>query len=83
VRDFRDESCIPALLKKIMTEGKENLMKYKGTWHVEHVLLPKIEEWIREQEESGLAPRDWEVSTLDDSPWFKGWQEKWHRQQGF
>ncbi|KAL2849226.1 hypothetical protein BJY01DRAFT_147019 [Aspergillus pseudoustus] len=83
ITEFRDEPCVPALLKKIMTEGKENLMKYKGTWHVEHVLLPKLEEWIREQEESGLAPKDWEVATLDDSPWFKNWQDKWHRQQGF
>ncbi|KAL2852188.1 hypothetical protein BJX68DRAFT_275028 [Aspergillus pseudodeflectus] len=83
VTEFRDEPCVPALLKKIMTEGKENLIKYKATWHVEHVLLPQFEEWIREQEESGAVPRDWEVSTLDDSPWFKNWQEKWHRQQGF
>jgi len=83
ITEFRDEPCVPALLKKIMTEGKENLMKYKGTWHVEHVLLPKFEEWIREQEESGLAPKHWEVATLDDSPWFKNWQDKWHRQQGF
>ncbi|KAL2812378.1 hypothetical protein BJX63DRAFT_247095 [Aspergillus granulosus] len=83
VTEFRDEPCVPALLKKVMTEGKENLMKYKCTWHIEHVLLSKLEEWIREQEESGLAPKDWEVATLDDSPWFKDWQEKWHRQQGF
>ncbi|KAL5343501.1 hypothetical protein BJX70DRAFT_171060 [Aspergillus crustosus] len=83
VSEFRDEPCIPALVAKVMKEGKENLMKYKATWHVEHVILSKFEEWAREQEESGLAPRNWEVATLDDSPWFKNWQEKWHRKQGF
>ncbi|KAL4925746.1 heme-dependent oxidative N-demethylase family protein [Aspergillus undulatus] len=83
VAEFRDEPCVPALLAKVMKEGKENLMKYKGTMHVEHVVLPKLEEWAIEQEDKGLAPKDWEVATLDDSPWFKGWQDKWHRQQGF
>ncbi|KAL4788641.1 hypothetical protein BJX76DRAFT_344767 [Aspergillus varians] len=83
VMEFRDEPCIPGLLAKIMKEGKENLIKYKGTWHVEHVVLSKFEEWAQEQEESGLVPKDWEVATLDESPWFKNWEEKWHRQQGF
>ncbi|KAL2868533.1 heme-dependent oxidative N-demethylase family protein [Aspergillus lucknowensis] len=83
VTEFRDEPCIPALVTKIMKEGKENLIKYKATWHVEHALLPHFEHWIREQEENGLAPKDWEVATLDESPWFKNWQEKWNRQQGF
>ncbi|KKK15439.1 hypothetical protein ARAM_005360 [Aspergillus rambellii] len=81
--EFRDEPGVPALLAKILHEGKKNLMEYKGTWHLEHVVLPKFEEWAREQEEKGLVPKNWEVATLDESPWFKGWQEKWRRQQGF
>lgn len=83
VMEFRDEPGIPALLAEILKNGKKNLMEYKGTWHVEHVILPKLEEWAREQEENGMVPRDWQVATLDDSPLFEGWQEKWHRQQGF
>lgn len=83
VTEFRDEPGVPALLATIMKEGKENLMKYKGTWHVEHVVLPSLEQWAREQQESGLVSKDWEVVSLEESPWFKGWQEKWHRQQGF
>ncbi|KAE8349969.1 hypothetical protein BDV28DRAFT_163255 [Aspergillus coremiiformis] len=83
VTEFRDEPGVPALVTKILKEGKKNLMEYKGTWHVEHVVLPKLEEWAREQEENELVPRNWEVATLDDSPWYQNWQEKWHRQQGF
>ncbi|PYH98681.1 hypothetical protein BO71DRAFT_33126 [Aspergillus ellipticus CBS 707.79] len=83
VTEFRDEAGVPALAVKILKEGKKNLMDYKGTWHVEHVVVPNLEKWATEQEESGLVPKDWEVSTLEDSPWYKGWQEKWHRQQGF
>ncbi|KAL4941597.1 hypothetical protein BDV06DRAFT_178407 [Aspergillus oleicola] len=83
VTEFKDELCVPALLAKIMREGKENLMAYKGTWHVEHVVLPKLEEWARMQEEKGMVERGWEVATLDESPWFRGWEGKWRGQQGF
>lgn len=83
VAEFRDEPGVPALIAKVLTEGKKNLMEYKNTWHVEHVVLPKLEEWAKEQEENGLVEKDWQVTTLDDSPWFKNWEEKWHRQQGF
>ncbi|KXG49708.1 Protein of unknown function DUF3445 [Penicillium griseofulvum] len=83
ITEFRDEPGVPDLVMKIVTEGKKNLMDYKSVWHVQHVVLPRLEEWAKEQKKNGLVPEDWEVSTLDDSPWFKGWQEKWHRQQGF
>ena len=74
---------MPALVAKVLSEGKRAIMEYKNTWHVEHVVLPKLEEWARAQEEEGLVEREWEVRTLDESPWFPRWEEKWHRQQGF
>lgn len=83
VSEFQDEPGVPALMAKILKEGKKNLMDYKGTWHVEHIVIPKLEGWAKEQEEKGLVPKNWQVSTLDDSPWYQGWQEKWHHQQGF
>ncbi|KAE8335978.1 hypothetical protein BDV24DRAFT_142706 [Aspergillus arachidicola] len=83
VTELRDEPGVPALVTKVLKEGNKNILEYKSTWHVEHVVLPKLEEWAREQEENGLVPSDWEVATLDDSPWYQNWQEKWHRQQGF
>ncbi|OGM41451.1 hypothetical protein ABOM_010098 [Aspergillus bombycis] len=83
VTEFRDEPGVPALVTKVLKEGRRNIMKYKNTWHVEHVILPKLEAWAKEQEENGLVPKGWEVATLDDSPWYQSWQKKWHRQQGF
>lgn len=83
VTEFRDEAGIPALLVKVMKEGKKNLMEYKNTWHVEHVCLPVLESYAKEQVENGLVDADWEVETLKESPWFPNWEEKWHRQQGF
>jgi hypothetical protein len=81
VSEFRDEPYIPALLLKVLNEGKESLMKYKNTWHVEHVVKPALEQWSKEQVDSGLVPKDWDVHTLEDSPFFPGWEEKWRRQQ--
>lgn len=83
VREFRDEPKVPALVAKILREGKENLMKYKNTWHVEHVILPALDAWNKEQEESNMIEKSWEVATLDEDPWYHGWEGKWHRQQGF
>ncbi len=83
VSEFRDEAHIPALCNKVLKDGKKNLMQYKGTWHVEHVVGPALEQWEREQIEKGMVPSDWDVHTLDESPWFPGWEDKWRRQQGF
>lgn len=58
-------------------------MRYKNTWHVEHVAIPALETWAREQVEKGLVEKDWKVRTLEESPWFPGWEEAWHAKQGF
>ncbi|KAL9112756.1 MAG: hypothetical protein Q9227_003059 [Pyrenula ochraceoflavens] len=83
VQEFRDEPYIPSLILKVVREGKKSIMEYKNTWHTEHVILPALEAYEKEQVENGMIPKDWEVHTLDDSPWYPGWKEKWHKQQGF
>lgn len=83
ISEFRNEPKLPSLLLKLLNEGKENLMRYKNVWHIEHVAMPAFQAWEREQKENGLCPKDWEPSTFDESPFFEGWEEKWHRQQGF
>lgn len=89
VPEFRDEPYIPALLLKILKEGKKNLMEYKNTWHVEHVCVPELEQYAKEQAANGLVKpenegeAEWHVATLAESPYFPSWEEKWHRQQGF
>ena len=115
--ELRDEAGVPGLLLHVLRHGKEEIMKYKDTWHVEHVVRPLLEEWEREQwrdgvfggeegeggveveavgDEGGIQGKEgremkrimvkeegWEPKTLDESPYFRGWEEKWHRQQGF
>ncbi|KAI4860117.1 hypothetical protein F4820DRAFT_437824 [Hypoxylon rubiginosum] len=81
--ELRDEPYVPSLVKKVLTDGKDSLMKYKNTWHTEHVVVPALEKYEREQIEGGIIEEGWEPKTLEDSPWFPGWQDKWHAQQGF
>ncbi|KAI1329455.1 hypothetical protein F5Y16DRAFT_98996 [Xylariaceae sp. FL0255] len=83
LEEFRTEPYVPSLVLKVLEEGKENLMKYKNTWHTHHVAFPALREYIKEQEDKGLIEKDWDVATLAKSPFFPGWEEKWHAQQGF
>ncbi|KAI3324306.1 alpha-1,2-mannosyltransferase [Xylariaceae sp. AK1471] len=83
IEEFRDEAYVPSLILQVLKHGKQNLMKYKDTWHTEHVVIPALEEYRREQEERGLIEKDWVPNTLEESPWFPGWEKKWRAQQGF
>ncbi|KAK8160657.1 hypothetical protein IWX90DRAFT_274448 [Phyllosticta citrichinensis] len=83
VTKFRDEPYIPSILLKILSEGKESLMKYKNTSHTEHVTRPALKAYEKEQIEKGLVPEDWEVHTLEEYPYFPGWEEQWRRDRGF
>ena len=79
--ELRDEAFVPALMAKVLREGKRNLMEYKCVEHVRRVAMEACEGWAQEQVEKGVVPRGWEVGTLDESPFFPGWEEKWRRQQ--
>lgn len=83
VTEFRDEPYIPSLVLKVLKDGKRSIIEYKNTWHTEHCVVPTLEEYEREQVEEGVIEKDWDVKTMEESPFFPGWEEKWHRQQGF
>ncbi|RYP75873.1 hypothetical protein DL771_002137 [Monosporascus sp. 5C6A] len=83
LEEFRDEPYVPSLFLKVLREGNKNIIKYKNTWHTEHVAIPMLEEFEREQVDKGLVEKNWEPKTLEESPWFPGWEKKWHAQQGF
>ena len=72
VAEFRDEPYVPSLVLKVLREGKRDMMEYKSTWHTEHVVIPALEEYEREQLEKGLIKGNWEPHTLDESPFFPG-----------
>ena len=75
VTEFRREAYIPKLVLKVLLEGKKSIIEYKGMWHIEHKVVPALREWAKEQEETGLVPRDWEERTLDEDPFYPGWKD--------
>ena len=87
IEEFGDEPGVPAIVAKVLREGKKSLMEYKNTWHVEHVALPVLDEMVerqeRDEEGGGEGAKGWEVRTLEEHPFFRGWEGKWRRQQGF
>ncbi|KAF9501303.1 hypothetical protein BDN71DRAFT_1439647 [Pleurotus eryngii] len=74
ITQFRTEPYIPRLVAKVIREGKRSILDYKGTDHVEHKALPALDEWAREQEEKGWVPKDWKERTLNEDPFFPGWE---------
>jgi hypothetical protein len=82
LEELRDEPFVPALLGKVLRDGERGMVRYKCPAHVERVALEALDRWAAEQVEAGVVPADWEASTLDDSPFYPGWEEKWLKQQG-
>lgn len=74
--EFEDEPYVPSLVLKVLNEGKESIMRYKGTWHVEHIAKPTLAEYERLQVERGLIESQWAPQTLEESPFFHGWERK-------
>ncbi|KAF2723955.1 hypothetical protein K431DRAFT_263851 [Polychaeton citri CBS 116435] len=83
ITEFRNEPYIPSLVLKVLKEGNKRIMEYKNTWHTEHVVIPALEEYQKEQVENGVIEKDWEPHTLEQTPFFPGWEERWRKQQGF
>jgi len=82
ITEFQHEPYIPALVLKILKEGKKSMMEYKNTWHIEHVALPALEQWKEAQEEEKRVEAGWREETLVESPFFRGWEEKWRSARG-
>ena len=86
--ELRDEQYIPSLILRVLQDGNRDILEYKNTWHVEHVVIPALKVFEKEQYERKLRKGcgdggNWDESTLDEAPFFPGWNEKWAKQQGF
>ncbi|KAM5345044.1 hypothetical protein ACJ41O_010906 [Fusarium nematophilum] len=77
ISKLRDEPYVPSLALKVISESKEHLLRYKCTWHIEHVLKPALAEYERYQVEKGMVEKDWRHQTLPEQPFFPGWEEQW------
>ena len=74
--EMRREKYVPRLLCTVLEGGKENLIGYKCEEHVRRVAMGALREWADEQVREGRVPADWDVGTLEESPFFPGWEGK-------
>ncbi|KAG6854946.1 hypothetical protein C0991_009769 [Blastosporella zonata] len=75
VTQFQKEPYIPKLVAKVLRDGKKAFKEYKSTYHVEHKLLPALDKWAKEQEDKGWVPRGWQERTLNEDPYYPGWDK--------
>ncbi|KAK9790499.1 hypothetical protein AB5N19_03842 [Seiridium cardinale] len=73
--ELAKEPYVPALLHRVITQADPRLIEYKMEKHVANVAAEYCEKWARKQEEDGLAEKGWEVGTLEQSPFFPGWED--------
>lgn len=83
IASLASEPYIPGLLASLLKEGKREAREHKGAKNVEHVVVPALEEMERKQKEKGIVDEKWEAQTLQQYPWFPGWEDKWQKEQGF
>ncbi|KAI1852726.1 hypothetical protein JX266_002267 [Neoarthrinium moseri] len=73
--ELAKEPYVPALLHRVITQGQRELISYKMEPHVKQVAEEALERWAKKQEEDGVTEAGWQVGTLEESPFFPGWQE--------
>ncbi|KAI4599581.1 hypothetical protein KJ359_002028 [Pestalotiopsis sp. 9143b] len=73
--DLAAEPYVPALLHRVVTQGDKRLIDYKMEKHVLDIAAEHLGRWARKQEEDGLVEEGWEVGTLEQQPFFPGWQD--------
>jgi hypothetical protein len=74
-KDLASEPHVPALLHKVVTGGQKVLIDYKMEPHVQKIVSDTCAEWAKMQLDEGIVPKDWEVGTLEEHPYFPGWKE--------
>lgn len=72
IDEMKNEPLVPSLLRKIILEGPEKIVKYKSFKVVESHIVPYLDKLIQSQIDRGLITKDQQVRTLPTYP-FAQW----------
>ena len=72
IEEMKDEPMIPSLLKKILYEGPEDILKYKNFQKIRDHLSPYLDSLIKRQLELGIINEDTPLKTQPNYP-FAHW----------
>lgn len=84
IDELKDEPMVPSLIKKILQEGPDKIIKYKKFDLVEPYLIPYLDKLIQRQVELGLIQENDPIKTLPTYP-FATWinEDRLNRDNGW
>ncbi|KAI5963767.1 uncharacterized protein KGF55_002647 [Candida pseudojiufengensis] len=68
IEEMKDEPMIPSLLKKILYEGPEDILKYKNFELIRDKLSPYLDSLIKRQIEKGIITEETPLKTQPNYP---------------
>ncbi|ODQ62768.1 hypothetical protein WICANDRAFT_76932 [Wickerhamomyces anomalus NRRL Y-366-8] len=75
VEEMKDEPLVPSLIKKIIFEGPQDIIKYKNFESFRDHIAPYLDGLIKRQIDKGLIKEDTPLKTLPSYP-FAQWVEQ-------
>jgi hypothetical protein len=80
---LREEPYIPSLSRKQLGEGNPRLIAKKASPRMKAIAMDALEIWEEEQVQQGMIPKSWVPETLEESPFYPGWEDDWSKRVGF
>ncbi|KAK9461371.1 uncharacterized protein V1516DRAFT_675773 [Lipomyces oligophaga] len=74
IEEMKDEPFVPSILKKVILDGPEKILKYKGFEKFDEHLIPYIDSLIQRQIDLGIISADDPVRTRKAYP-FADWYD--------
>lgn len=68
IEEMKDEPMVPSLLKKIIYEGPEDILKYKNFEMVRDKLTPYLDDLIQRQKDLGIITNETPLKTQPNYP---------------
>ncbi|KAK9465812.1 hypothetical protein V1512DRAFT_264782 [Lipomyces arxii] len=74
IDEMKDEPLVPMLLKKVVLEGPEKILKYKGFEKFDQHFIPYLDKLIQRQYDLGIVEKDTPLRTRPSYP-FADWYD--------
>lgn len=74
IDEMKDEPMVPSILKKVILEGPDKIVKYKNFSVIEKHIIPYLDRLIQRQIDLGIIKEDQPIKTLATYP-FAHWAD--------
>ncbi|KAK9471807.1 uncharacterized protein V1510DRAFT_419060 [Dipodascopsis tothii] len=81
IEEMKDEPFVPSMLKKVVLEGPEKILKYKGFEKFDDHLIPYLDRLIQRQIDMGIIKADDPLKTRPAYP-FADWYDPAEKHTG-